>query len=636
MQSSPRRVVGAIKKEVVLGAAVSRTHTAVFTADTLYSWGTNKGQLGYPAAGTPVQVMPRKVTQVEQPVIQLTATENATACLLESRDVIVLYHEVLLKITFPLTPFPSKIIAYRPPTVSAKPSIRKISSCGNTFAALSSLGDVFTWTLDSSTSGAGDASSALGHALARLTPKPQRIWSIRRQFTAVTDLGVGLDGSIVLCTVSGHVYVRSRKFDSSASKIGSSSMSSSSPAAASSSSNSGGGYKFSRVEGLQRVIRVAANSTGGFAALRADVPLRFIEIEPSTLSKDCLHLPPHWQRIGPPSEAAPKHAMGGGEHDEDEGEEDDTDLAIERDIEVAKKLVAVLERWDLTWEVASKGTDAVVNAGSCSIPVHKVVLAARSPFLALHFSTHRTLDLDGTSPLAALLLIHYLYSDDLPAVWDTRVGLPLRASLPLDTTLDVGVVKRELSVLAARFDLSALAQSLERQSKTPPAPTLAGDFGDLLAASLSSSPSSSSSPLPASLTPDVHLLLSDRRVAVHSVVLRARCPFFTTFFDDVDWSSSRRRKEDGIVEVEMGHVRWEVMQLVLEHVYRDAGMSLFQGVGASFSSFFPFPAAEMNTDEVDVEQIDRRRRSISTLRCKSWRWRTSCCSTSSNRYARRY
>ena len=119
IQFLPRRVVGALKKEVVLGAAASRTHTAVFTADGLFTWGTNKGQLGYPAAGTTVQVMPRKVTIVSQPIVMLTATENATACLLESKDVVVLYHEGYIKISFPLTPFPSKMQAYRPPQVSS-------------------------------------------------------------------------------------------------------------------------------------------------------------------------------------------------------------------------------------------------------------------------------------------------------------------------------------------------------------------------------------------------------------------------------------------------------------------------------------------------------------------------------------
>lgn len=113
----PRRVVGALKKEVVLGAAASRTHTAVFTTDSLFTWGTNRGQLGYGTAGSSTQVMPRKVTAVAEPIIMLTATENATACLLDSKDVLVLYHEGYIKIVFPLARFPSKMQTYRPPQV---------------------------------------------------------------------------------------------------------------------------------------------------------------------------------------------------------------------------------------------------------------------------------------------------------------------------------------------------------------------------------------------------------------------------------------------------------------------------------------------------------------------------------------
>ncbi|GAA5907521.1 uncharacterized protein JCM6883_001232 [Sporobolomyces salmoneus] len=593
IQSNPRRVVGALKKEVVLGAAASRTHTAVFTADSLYTWGTNRGQLGYPAAGTPVQVLPRKVTLVSQPVIQLTATENATACLLESRDVVVLYHEAYLKIAFPLTPFPSKMQTYRPPRVGAKPNIRKVASCGNTFAALSSLGDVFTFTLDSGSStssaantfngGGGssvpffsspDGTSSPGSALARLTPRPQRIWNLRRKFTAVTDVGVGLDGSIILCTVSGHVFLRSKKYESSSTKA-----SGAMTPSGSSSGGGGGGYKFSRVPYLQRVIKVAANSTGGFAALRADVPLRFIEIEGATLAKDFLSILPHWKRIGPVAigRKPEKKLTGGDEDGEGSDGEEDSDLAIERDIEVAKKLLEVSTKWDLTWEVLSNGTDAVVKVGLKSIPVHKAVVASRSRVLADHLSSSRTLDLD-CSDYTALLFVHYLYSDEFPAIWDSRIGLPLRSHLSSEHKLDYGVIKTELRRLALDFDLRALAESLERQVKNPPSPTLASHLASLLQ---EYPPVKSVTPSPA-LRPDIILVLADREVTVHSAILRARCPFFSTFFDDPVWSE--RRKEDakisrtGTFELKLKHLDGEVMDVVLEHIYRDAGMSLFQSV----------------------------------------------------------
>ncbi|KPV74228.1 uncharacterized protein RHOBADRAFT_37206 [Rhodotorula graminis WP1] len=604
IQATPRRVVGALKKEVVIGAAASRTHTVVFTADSLFAWGTNRGQLGFPIAGNPVQVLPRKVTLgITQPVRQLTATENATACLLESRDVVVLYHEAYVKVAFPLDPFPRHMMAFRPTATDAKPSISKLAACGNTFAALSSLGDVFTFQLDSGTASAmptssstsssstgaaaafagtsGDGTASPGRG-ARFAPKPTRIWTLRRSFTSVTDVGVGIDGTIIICTVSGHVFIRSRKFDSTSAKSGLSLSlgldSSSSPSGSSSSAaGSGerkGGWKFSRVPYLQRVIKVAANSTGGFAALRADVPLRFIDLDGPSLAVDLLALLPHWERVGPPP-PPPARPQRPQQDDDDDDDDDDTDAVIERDIAVATKLMEVLRRWDLTWETSENGTDAVINVGVRSIPVHKTVLAARSPVLARHFATHRQLELE-CSGLAALLVVHYLYSDDFPAVWDSRVGLPLRKALSQaeSNQLDVGAVKLELRTLAKALELDALSQALERQVKTVPAPTLASSFTDLLAASVSPKVAST---LPASLKPDVVLRLADREVRAHSVVLRARCAFFATFFADPDWHRARR-SSSGVVTFDFSHLEWDVVSLVLEHVYRDAGMSLFQAV----------------------------------------------------------
>lgn len=122
IQSIPKRVIGALKKEVVIGVAASRTHTAAFTSDSLFTWGTNRGQLGYQTPNTTIQVLPRKVTAVPQPIIAVTATENATACLLETNEVLVLYHEAYIKIVFPLARFPTRMQTYRPPQVSSSSS----------------------------------------------------------------------------------------------------------------------------------------------------------------------------------------------------------------------------------------------------------------------------------------------------------------------------------------------------------------------------------------------------------------------------------------------------------------------------------------------------------------------------------
>ncbi|KAK4703901.1 inhibitor of Bruton tyrosine kinase, partial [Phenoliferia sp. Uapishka_3] len=547
IQIVPRRVVGALKKEVVLGAAASRTHTAVFTADSLFTWGTNKGQLGYATAGTSTQVMPRKVTAIPWPIIMLTATEHATCVLLATKDVLVLQGEVFVRISFPLARFPSKMQAYRPPTVSSKPQIEKIASCGNTFAALSSLGDVFTFNLDSSTS---DSTSAV----ARTAPKPQRVWSLRRNFTAVVDFGVGLDGSVILCTLSGHVFVRTKKFEASSGKASGSAT----PPSTRNSANSGNGWKFTRVPHLQRVIKVAANSTGAFAAIRSDVPLRFIDIEGPTLSENLLGILPHWRRVGPlGAKVGSRQRKGGADEDEE-----DPDLGVERDVEIALRMVKVLEKWDPSYESHLGGSDAFIVAGEHRFPVHRLILAARSPYLATQLAIGDTATLDCT-PFTLLLLLHYIYSDDLPAVWDSRVGSTLREHYPTSVVdIDFARTKAELQHLATTLGLPHLQQSLLFHVKTIPSPSLPATVGDLRLTSVQAA--------------DAVLELEDGEAMCHSVILRARCSFFETFFEDEDWA--RERRVGAVVRFNLKHIKSEVMDVVLKHLYLDAGIELFDEI----------------------------------------------------------
>ncbi|KAK4048797.1 hypothetical protein OIV83_004563 [Microbotryomycetes sp. JL201] len=566
IQYTPRRVVGALKKEVVLGAAASRTHTAVFTADALYTWGTNKGQLGYPFGGTAVQILPRKVTIVPQPVIMLTATENATACLLESREVVVLFMEGYVRVSFPSTPFPVGMQPYRPPHAETKPMIKKITSSGTQFVALSSLGDVFSFTLEGGASAGVDSPQAL----ARLAPKPQRIWSLRRKFTAVTDVGIGLDGSIILCTVSGHVFIRTKRYEAQSGKTGSVSGTRT-PTTPVKAVHSGGSWKFTRVPYIQRVIKVAANSTGAFAALRADVPLRFIDIEGPTLPEHLLGILPHWRRVGPlgADPANRKYATADGE--EDDELERTADALIDRDVKVAHNLLKVLKEWDDEWEQPLAGSDVLFVAGQYRFPVHKLVLAARSSVLAERISKSEDSDVHlNCQPLVALLLMHYLYSDDLPALWDARVGTQVQHLLGGSM---VGTIKNELRQIAYDLGLSALHDALENQTKTTPRPLLPQQLGSLLQQGISCATPKNAS------QPDVLLKLADREVWCHSAVLRARCSFFEAFYEDPDWTVLRIFEgDDDTVTVDLSHISWDVMSLVLEHIYRGAGMSLFQSI----------------------------------------------------------
>ncbi|KAL1740739.1 regulator of chromosome condensation 1/beta-lactamase-inhibitor protein II, partial [Schizophyllum fasciatum] len=194
IQATPRRIMGALRKETVQGVAAAKTCSACWTAEEVYTWGTNAGQLGY---DQPVQVLPRKVTWVSR-VVDIALSDTAMACLLQSRDVVLLCNYQHTKLSFP-TAFPSEIQPYRPPQAIKNAHISKISTGDGVFGALSSNGEVFTFRPPPAV---GDGKEKMG-AVLRSDPKeklrsdikerggrganvvPLRVWALRKQFTAI-------------------------------------------------------------------------------------------------------------------------------------------------------------------------------------------------------------------------------------------------------------------------------------------------------------------------------------------------------------------------------------------------------------------------------------------------------------------
>ena len=46
IQAIPKRIVGLLRREVVIGVAASKNASACWTKETVFTWGTNTGQLG--------------------------------------------------------------------------------------------------------------------------------------------------------------------------------------------------------------------------------------------------------------------------------------------------------------------------------------------------------------------------------------------------------------------------------------------------------------------------------------------------------------------------------------------------------------------------------------------------------------
>lgn len=583
IQVTPRRVLGSLKRETVLGAAASRLHSVVFTADAVYTWGTNTGQLGYDHHAAPVQVQPRKVTAISQPVRQVAATEFATACLLESSDVVVFHGDTHFRITFPVPRLSSDMSVFRPRQSQPKPTIHKLTCSGTTFAALSGDGDLFTFVLEHPTGLRGS------HTPKVTPPRPQLVWSVRRKFSAVRDVAIGQDGALILCTATGHVYLRGARAESGTSKA-----------------QAARAAKFHVVPYLQRVVRVKMNETGSYAALQAPPRLKEIAVRGRNIESEMLALLPHVApsdahrtrpRSGSASSASSHSSRPSTPLTDASDDDQDGDQALQRYAAHARTLLHNAVEWraklrfpfDALPEVfAETGCDAVlvVEHGTLYVPAHRLVLATRIPALrAAIWAKERTqppaalgvrvshdgplcvIERPDLSLISALFLLQYLYTDDLPPVWTANLGVlvgPLCRSL--DTTY--APVLPELRMLASSFGLDALNRALLSSVPRAPEPALRGALEQLYACVAAHDARGCACE---QAPPDVVLHLADRDVACHSFFLR-RSPMLQAL---LEWH--RTRGDQGTTHVDTPHWHWDVVRIGLQYLYTDAGLAIFAG-----------------------------------------------------------
>lgn len=539
--------------------------------------------------------------------------------------------------SFPAYAFPSEIAPYRPPHATNNTSIKKITSCDDMIAALSSNGEVFTFTLPSPAE-----YEANSKGKQRAVVQPQRVWALRKQFSAVKvcktyvfthvrqltdcytqDVALGSDGSIIICTESGHVFVRSRNLKSGQRGAGA----------------PGKTFKFQRIPYIQRVVRVCANSTGAYGALRIDSRPESIHVAGRTIAQDLADVQPFMAVIGD-RKACQGSARSSGPlslyddldvQDDDAGAqtsnakaqkpsasksidetrvdapayesdgEENEDADIQHDITQLKRLLSLLGRGQLSEDVPLKhGADLLVQVKpSCEIPVHRAVLAARCTVLhdILHNGkslqrrgstieiTHGSatalprLIFSGCQIMSVLILLVYIYSDNVLSLWDRRVGSSLESQL-IRLKIKPANVKADLVTLAQVLELPLLADVLTVSTKRAPVLSMAKDMSRLFQRSQEGllgvrTKGSTKNPL----AHDVVLQLADKEIFAHSVVLRARSPLFAAFFDDGDWTT-RRWTENGTIVVNLKHMKWRVMDYVLRFMCEGEDASMFDVLGA--------------------------------------------------------
>ena len=392
-------------------------------------------------------------------------------------------------------------------------------------------------------------------------------------------------------------------------------------------------FKFQRVLYLQRVVRVCANSTGAYAALRIDANVEPIAITGNDMGADLANVRPwiipvkqtgqseRWIRVVDEEGATADKELDALEQTEpllNKLEEDDShgDEDIRGDVAAAFELCRLI-----TWLRGRKngeipqsyyrahGADAVLSIGPISVPVHRTVLAARSAPLAGVFSgrpikrpaeagcaaitissmtdhspSRYYLRVHGLTLLTVLVLLDYLYTDSIVAVWDRRIALAISDRYN-SLALDLQRVRQELRVLATPecLNLPALAAAVAVWGKRAPAPTLVMGTTRLFASSQEfiDVPEPDGVGLQSSLGPDVILLLAGgKRVAAHSVILRARSPFFAGLLDDEEWTAHRRGPDgEDPLEVHLEHLEWKYMSYVFDYLCMGKELDIFNHLG---------------------------------------------------------
>ena len=370
----------------------------------------------------------------------------------------------------------------------------------------------------------------------------------------------------MVATQSGHVFVRSRN-------------------AKSGQSSSAKTFKFHRVPYLQRVTKVCANNTGAFGALRVDYQPEEIRLSGMTASQHMAAVQPYL--VLPPG-----------------AEEDYTsrvvididDSSVEQDIRYLETLCKVLildhrrrqepnGRGLFNGVQFAHGADLLVQSGSgMEVPAHRVWLAARSSVLLGLFSATRGVqdpeskisirlsDAEGPLPrlvfagcqsLSILVILVFLYSDQLLCLWDPRVVTSLSEPLR-DLAVKIPQLQFEVQSLARILNLPGLADAAQYPAKRAVQPTIPADMLRLASNTQQNGLAlmRANGRVQSPLRPDTIIQLRDRDYLCHSVILRARCPLLAGFFDDEDWTI-RRWDEYGSVKIDMKHLDWRVMEFVV-------------------------------------------------------------------------
>lgn len=576
----PRQVFGPLKKEVIDGIAASTIHSVAHTGTALYCWGKNVGQLALMDADSrslEVQSTPRRVAAslLSAPIVQISAIDKATTCLLANHSVIVFtaYGYNVVKFPFGETLTSQNLgdfsmsSRYDP----ERNRIKKITSGGETIVALTGRGDLFHMNLVTTKADANSSTSTTNPSKIKgAVSQPVCIWTAHKD--GVGSVDVGEHGSVIISTLSGAVWRRVKRAKAKDSFI------------ADASDAKQKDFKFQRVPGITNIVTVRSSAFGAFAAVRKDAEVMREQIK--------IDSPTIWHDLSPLNSLRDFKSSDPSTKKHDKlkfwnGDRLQAQLgSVAYQVLKSPDLDADLKSYLSTWHYGHEDLDTLVCTSSSPelrVPVHGWLLAARSPVLRrILCECHRIsashglpdclnaeimdgktmLTFTGIDIISLLNLVSYMYDDRVIPAWNFTRQDPSLAYRYRQVRVDV--IKT-----ASRLEMSNLEAAAQKQ--IDPEKSLDTDLRAAI-----DDPSFFENA-------DAILNLEGGDIPVHSTLLRQRSPFFEALFHGRSqgaWLGNRRAAlaSDEMIPVDLEHIELETFQYVLRHLYADVGSDLFDDV----------------------------------------------------------
>jgi hypothetical protein len=166
----------------------------------------------------------------------------------------------------------------------------------------------------------------------------------------------------------------------------------------------------------------------------------------------------------------------------------------------------------------------------------------------------------GLDFLAIFNLVLYAYTDSLVDFWNVTRHYPTLA-------YRYRTVRTELMRVASRLELRQLEPAVRQM--VSPRRSLHMDM-ELAIKDQSFFESG-----------DVIIDLADGEMLLHSDVICQRCPFFEGLFRGRaggQWLAGRQTEESPLIHIDLTHVDTHLFELVVRHMYTDAGEEIFEDV----------------------------------------------------------